>query len=269
MAGDVDDEPPQAENALRGVENELRLAMADEVGDLAAPRSLAHDVIRRHGRRVLRNRLLVAASVGAVLAGGLPAYRALAPAVPGGPVRPGVDVAVSATPLPRSGGPPPAPAPGASRSRQPNRQETNAPGQSAPASQVPRRRSGVVLGYLPAGLRRDGRCDTQRFAGRQTTACRWEGEAASGAVPGGGLGRSWVEVRVVREPGLSRADDLGFPAPRTREVRVNGEPGIAGFLPDGSRQVVWRERSGVGVYVGVSPSMADDLIKIADGVRVS
>lgn len=254
MAGDVAGEA----NELRQAENELRRAMADEVGDLAASRSLAHDVIRRHGRRVVRNRLLVAASVGMVLAGGLPLYHVLKPALPGGPVGPGVDVAVSSTPLPSPGGPPPAPGPGTSQAPPTRRQQP--PGQ-APASQAPRRRPEVLLGFVPAGLRQDGRCETRRLAGRESTRCRWSG--------GSGLNRSWIEVRVIREPGLSRADDLGFPVPRPQPVRVNGEPGTTGFLPDGSRQVVWRERSDVGVYVAVSRSLGDDLIKIADSVRVS
>lgn len=246
------------------VESELREAMAEQVSGLNAPRSLAHTVIRRHRRRVIRTRLIVAATVvGAAAAGGLPAFRALTPGRPADPAQPGV-VAGSATPLPTPGdGASPASGPGgAPRPRTPNPGDSGREQGSDAGRRTSRPGGAVRLGYLPPGLRPDGRCETSpTVAGRRTTSCRWKG--------GDGLDTSWIEVRVVRGPGVSGADDLEFPAARTEPGRVGGRPAVIGVRPDGSRQVVWTVRDGVGAYVAAGGRARDDLLKIADGLEVT
>jgi hypothetical protein len=242
------------------MESELREAMADQVSDISAPRSLADTVIRRHRRRVIRTRLIVTASVAVVAAaGGLPAYRALSPALPDDPAEPGV-VAVSATPLPSPGSTSPAPGPGGAPRSEASNSVPGGVGGSGSDHRSSRRQAGIDFRYLPAGLRPGG-CDTGEVAGRRTTTCRWTGGSA--------LDRTWVEVRVVRGTGISRAADLDFPAPRTEAAKVAGEPAVVGFRPDGSRQVVWTVRRGVGVFVAAGGSVRDDLLGIANGVKIS
>lgn len=244
------------------VENELRQAMREHVADVAAPGSLVHDVVRRHGRRVIRIRMLTAASVAAVALAALPLYNTVLPGQPHGPQQPGVGVAVSATPI-TSPPVPPTAYPGPSGDPRPLPPEPSGQGGDGPGTD---RRSGlgkeagILLGYLPAGLRHDGRCETHQFAGRQTSSCRWVG--------GGALNRSWVEVQVLREPGITTPDQFGLPAPRTEKTSIGGKAGIIGFRADGSRQVIWNDRRGVGVFVAVSADLTDDLAKIAGGVRV-
>ena len=238
------------------VENELRQAMAEHVSDVSASASLARDVRRGHRRTVRFRALGVAVAAAAVaFAAGMPAYQAFRPepvgasgVAPGGG-RPGGPALSARGPVW------PTATPSANSLTQiaprPSTVQTSPDRGSGGAGQVVRR----LLTYLPAGLRQSGSCETARGGGRETTYCRWSGSS--------GL----VELRLIRGSGFGSPSDLGFPPAVPVDVRVHGRPAIRGAGDAGS-QVSWIERPGLGVWIGVSPALNDQLMRIAEGVRV-
>jgi hypothetical protein len=238
------------------LEHELREAMAEHVAGVSAPDKLAANARRRHHRTVRVRALAVSAAAAAVvLAAGMPAYQAFRPEPVGAPARtpgsapaggPGItsQPSVHATRLPakpRSTPPEPrdtAPAPG--------RSPRGTGGHAGPS----------FLTYLPEGLRQTGRCKTARSGGRKTTACRWSG---SGGV---------IELELVRGSSLGGPADIATMPSIANPVRVHDQPALRGdWVPAGS-QVAWIERPDVGVWLGVSASLSDRLMRIAEGVRV-
>jgi hypothetical protein len=249
-------------DASGDVERELRHAMVDHVSELTASRSLAHDVLRRHRRHVIRSRVLVAASVVAFAAGMVPVYDVITYGGPGGGQSPGTGVAGTARPLsPPPSGRAPSSAPTEQPRSRPTPTSTGSASGGADSTAPERSGTGGRLGYLPAGFRPAGECAKRELAGRTTTRCRWEA--------GSGLDRRWIELRVIDAPGVSRAADLRVPLLGTEQTRVKEAPALVGLRPDGGRQVVWVPRRGLGASIaGSAGTSADELMKIANGARL-
>jgi hypothetical protein len=238
------------------LEHELREAMAEHVGGVSASETLAQDARRRHHRTVrVRTLAVCAAAAAVVLAAGMPAYQAFRPEPVGAPAR---------TP-----GGAPAGGPGLT-SQQPVQKTLPAesrttsaepPDGTAPAPARSPRRDGGLLGrsfltYLPPGLRQTGPCATTRDGNRRTTSCRWSGPAGV------------IELELVRGSALGGPADLGSMTSLASPARVHDQPALRGDLVPGGSQVAWIERPDVGVWLGVGASLNEQLMRIAEGVRV-
>ena len=240
------------------LENELRQAMAEHVTDVSASRTRAADAKRRHHRTVRRRTAIAVGAAGVVVAGVVmvpAAYQSFRPQTVGadGKKDGGHSGQTTATP-------PPAPA-------LTPRPHSGAPG-SGPKGSLhspkPKRSPGVqlpglgtvtsVLGYLPAGIGPDKTCHTDHVGSKQTTSCRWSGSGG------------WVEVRLVHDGALKSPSDLGLAPPMAEKLKIHGHPALLSRLPS---QVMWVERPGLGIWVGVSPSLSDSLSRVADGVNVT
>jgi hypothetical protein len=240
------------------LENELRQAMAERVTEVSASRTLAHEARRRHHRTVRRRTAVAMTAAGLVVAVAvIPTYQSFRPQTVGADGSGGRDHGHHST-----GSPSPSPSPlEGDRSTAPTADRTGShspePPPQHPAS--PRGHdSGLpkaLLGYLPPGIDPGKTCDTQHVGSRETTTCRWTGSAG------------WIEVRLVRDRGLSGPADMGFAPPMSSHDLVHGHPALRGDAPAVPRQIMWIERSGLGVWVGVSPALSDRLMRIAEGVH--
>jgi hypothetical protein len=245
------------------LENELRRAMAEHVTEVSASRTLAHDARRRHHRTVRRRTAVAMTAAGLVVAvAAIPAYQSFRPATvgadgPGGRHH-GTHAVVSPTPSPSVSPPhsgrPVTPAPGTAGSRPPGTTRSRHP--ASPHGSifaVPTK----LLGYLPAGIDPAKTCHTQQMGSRATTTCRWTGTAG------------WIEVRLVRDHGLSGPADLGFAPPMASQSQVHGHSALRGDGPAVPSQLMWIEHDGLGVWVGVSPSLSGRLVRVAEGVHAT
>ena len=246
------------EGMTMDLENELREAMAEHVADVSAPDSLAAAARRGHHRTVRVRALTVTAVAAAVVAvAAMPAYQAFRPEPVGAP-----DRAPSGTPA------------GSKAPSAPRPVEAPATPSAPPRIAPPAGRSGTLrppaapgshghrgvtslLTYLPTGLRQIVPCVTTKAPDRQTTSCRWTGTS--------GL----VEVRLVRGASLAGPSDLGSVPPISSPTRVHHRPAIRGEWPNVGSQVSWIERPGLGVWVGVGQTLNDQLMRVAEGVRVT
>jgi hypothetical protein len=113
-----------------------------------------------------------------------------------------------------------------------------------------------LLGYLPQGLTAKP-CETGHVGSKETTTCRWTGSGG------------WVEVRLVRDSGLAAPADLGLAPPMATQSTVHQHPALRAVGPAIPSQVMWIERHGLGVWVGVSPSLSDRLTRVANSVNVT
>jgi hypothetical protein len=239
------------------LENELRQAMAEHVTEVSAPRSLAAEARRRHHRTVRRRTTLAVGAAGLVVAGVVmvPAYQSFHPRPVGADGQGGTKHGARTTGTPPPASPVPSPKP-----------HTASPGSGSKGSQHPpaskHPSSGHVpgvgaltspLGYLPVGIGPGKTCDTDHVGAKETTSCRWSG-------PGG-----WVEVRLVRSGALRDPADLGLAPPMAKRSQIHDHPALVSRLPS---QVMWIERPGLGVWVGVSPSLNGSLMRVAEGVNV-
>ncbi|MEU6038958.1 hypothetical protein ABZ801_26455 [Actinomadura sp. NPDC047616] len=251
------------------LESELRTAMAEHTAGTSAPPSLAAVVRRRHRRRVVRIRVTVGAAVAAAVAAFVvtPAYNSMTHVDPAGMRETPAGSPTAASPdrpvpppapgLPAS--PPSAERPGAGASGKPEADRPPAPAHRDEPGGAPgpvRRPDWVT--YLPPGLNVDRPCAERGGGGDRTTTCRWSG------------GSGWVEIRVVRGTGLSGPEDLGGDgAPSMpRHTSVHGVRAVVSDRPDSGRQVAWMARPGVGVVVAAGGSARDQLMRVAEGVRV-
>jgi hypothetical protein len=231
--------------------------MADHVDGVSAPDSLAADAQRGYRKKVrVRMAVVSAAALAVVFAAGMPAYHAFRPEPVG---------AEKSTPRQAPAG---APAP---PTRKPV-EETGSPSlgrratpivppaEAAPASPGRKGHGGVgirsLLTYLPPGMRPSGSCTSSHAGSRTITICRWTG---SGKL---------IELRLVRGHAFGGPADLGYMPPVATMVRVHDQPAIRGDWPDYGSQVSWVERPDIGVWVGVGPTLDDQLMRIAEGVRV-
>jgi hypothetical protein len=238
------------------LESELRQAMAEHVTAMSAPETLARDAQRRHHRTVRRRTTLAmtAAGVAVVAVAAIPAYQSFRPETvgvngPGGRNH-AATAPVSSSPSGqrldgRSAAPAPRP-PGPSPS---GRKTHGVAGSHAPLEGALK----ALLDYLPPGIDPQHTCSTDRRGPRETTTCRWTGSAG------------WIEVRLVRDSGLSGPADLGFASGVVRHVRVHGHAALLAAVPS---QVMWIEHGGLGVCVQVSAGLTKHLTTIADGLRV-
>lgn len=240
------------------LENELRQAMAEHVTEVSAPRTLASEAKRRHHRTVRRRTAFAVGAAGVVVGVAMiPAYQSFRPQTVGADGQGGskhgqrATGTLSAAPSPtvdaRSGSPKTG-SNGAHPSAKPK--HPSSPRGSALAM------AKAVLGYLPQGLTAKP-CETDHAGSKGTTICRWTG-------PGG-----WVEVRLVRDSGLADPTDLGLAPPMATQSKVHDHPALRAVGPAIPSQVMWIERHGLGVWVGVSPSLSDRLTRVANGVNVT
>ncbi|MDN3359518.1 hypothetical protein [Actinomadura sp. DC4] len=240
------------------LENELRQAMAEHVTEVSAPRSLASDAKRRHHRTV-RRRTALAVGVAGVAVGVamVPAYQSFRPQTVGadgqggGKHGGGVTGSLPATPAPsvtpRSGSPK-----AGSNGAHPPAKPRHSPSPRGSGLAMAER----LLGYLPQGLTAKP-CETDHVGSKETTVCRWTGSGG------------WIEVRLVRGGGLTAPTDLGLTPPMAKQSTVHDHPALRSAGPPIPSQVMWIERHGLGVWVSVSPSLGDRLLRVADGVNVS
>lgn len=234
------------------LENELRQAMADDVEDVSAPRSLASDVRRRHRRRVRRRGVAVGAAAGIVaVVAAVPTFQAIHPREVGAhspdPHHTGPGTA-STRQLPAS---PPDRSPKPSDTPETPHHPARPPATSHTSAHSTPPRS--WLSYLPTGIRPDASCHTQHATAKSTTTCRWTGPAG------------WIELRLVHADGLTGPSDLGFTPPMPTSSRVHGHPALRSAIP---ATVMWAERKGVGVWIGVAPSLSSTLLHIAEGAHI-
>jgi hypothetical protein len=239
------------------LENELRQAMAEHVTEVSAPLTLAAEAKRRHHRTVRRRTAIAVGAAGLVVVGVamVPAYQSFRPQTVGADGKGGGGHGGRTTAMP-----PPVPTPTPKlRSGSPGsgpKDSHHSPKPKHPSSaQLPG--LGTVtslLGYLPTGISQDRTCHTDHAGSRQTTSCQWSGSGG------------WVEVRLVRDSGLKTPSDLGLAAPVVKKTQIHGHPALLSELPS---QVVWIERPGLGVWVGVSPSLSDSIARVAEGVNVT
>lgn len=247
------------------LEDELRQAMAEHVTGVSAPRTLAHDARRRHQRTVRRRTTFAVAAAGIVVAiAVVPTYQAVHPQQPVGNTGPvgrrtgGGDHGGAAgivTPAPSSSQRGISATPSATRSgtARPEAKPSSRHPSSGTLGTVP----GTVkalLGYLPTGIDPDETCQDQHAGQRRTTTCRWTGPAG------------WIEVRLVRDDSLTGPADMGFAPPMAEHAQVHGHAALRGTAT--FAQVMWIERKGLGVWVGVGPGLTAKLMRVAEGVEV-
>jgi hypothetical protein len=235
------------------LENELRQAMAEHVTEVSAPGTLASEAKRRHHRTVRRRTALAVGAAGLVVVGVamVPAYQSFRPQTVGADGKGGKKHGGQTTGTPPAASPVPTPMP---HSASPSGSK------GSPHSQ-PKHPSGplgaglgtvkALLGYVPAGISPKRTCHSD---GQDMTTCRWSGSGG------------WVEVRLVRGGGLKVPADLGLAPPTATDFKVHGHPALLNQLPS---QVMWIERPGLGVWVGVSPSLSGSLGRVANGVNVT
>jgi hypothetical protein len=244
------------------LEKELRQAMADHVAEASAPASLVTDVRRRHRRRVVRIRTTLGVAATAVVAVAItPTYHAIT--IGAAPVgAPETTNGMSRTPAPPAA-PQPIP-PGTPDPR--TLSGTAGPGATGRPSAVPPSHRGELpahlpvsvrkwVTYLPPGLRPSGPCQDERTSSRQTTTCRWKGAAGT------------VEVHLIHGAGLGRPEDLSAVPPMPTYTSVHGRRAITAPWGGTGGQILWIERQGLGVFVGVDAPLRGELNRIADGVR--
>jgi hypothetical protein len=243
------------------LENELRQAMADHVTEMSAPRTLAADAKRRHHRTVRRRAAFAVGAAGVVAAVAMiPAYQSFRPETvgadgPGGQQHrqqttgTGTRSASSAPTTPSVLSSPSAGSNGAHSSGTP---KPSADVRSSASSTAK-----ALLGYLPPGIDPAKTCQTAHTGSKETTTCRWTGSGG------------WVEVRLVRDSGLKVPSDLGLAPPTSKRIHLGGRSALRSVGPAITSQVMWIQRHGLGVWVGVSPSLNSSLIRVAESVSVS
>lgn len=235
------------------LEDELRLAMAEQVRDVEAPLSLAAEVRRGYHRRVRRRRVISIAALFGGLIVAVPAYSAIAPHHPKNGVRPRDHWARSAGPTPSAVDTGPVPRP---KGRgMPRRPEGPSRSSARSASAGPQTILGVILGYAPVGIRLDGSCPNDL---RPMLTCRWNG--ADGQA---------IDITVVRSPVLLVPADLHVSVPVPRLIQVHGQQAILGDVLSGGSEVIWIERRGVGVIVSVTSTLRGNLTQIAEGLHIA
>ena len=247
------------EGMTMDLENELRQAMAEHVADVSAPESLAAEARRGHHRTVRVRVLTVSAVAAAVLAiAAMPTYHAFRPEPVGAPghAPSGTPAGGVAPSVPRPVEAPATPSAPAQATAPAARQGTAHP-PAASSSHGGGRGGHSLLTYLPSGLRQLGSCSTTKATDRQVTSCRWSG---SGAL---------IEVKLIRGPSFAGPSDIGYLPPISIPARVHDQPAIRGEWHDVGSQVSWVERPGLGVWVGVDRTLNDQLMRIAEGVRVT
>jgi hypothetical protein len=240
------------------LENELRQAMAEHVTEVSAPRTLASEAKRRHHRTV-RRRTAFAVGAAGVVAGVamIPAYQSFRPQTVGADGPGGSKHGQHATGTPSA-----APSPTVdARSSTPKPGSNGEHPSAKPKHPSSPRGSGLamakaLLGYLPQGLTAKP-CETDHVGSKETTICRWTGSGG------------WVEVRLVRDRRLIVPGDLGLAPPMAKQSKVHDHPALRAVGPAIPSQVMWIERHGLGVWVGVSPSLSDRLTRVANGVSVT
>jgi hypothetical protein len=241
------------------LENELRQAMAEHVTEMSAPRTLAADAKRRHHRTVRRRTALAVGAAGVVAAVAMiPAYQSFRPQTVGADGPGGQKHRQQTT-----GTLPVSPAPTTpSLSSSPSAGSNGAHSSGTPKRSGGSRGSGssavkALLGYLPPGIGPTKTCQTAHTGSKETTTCRWTGSGG------------WVEVRLVRDSGLKVPSDLGLAPPMSQPIHLRDHSALRSVGPAITSQVMWIQRHGLGVWVGVSPSLSDSLIRVAEGVSVS
>jgi hypothetical protein len=246
------------------LEDELRQAMAEHVTGVSAPGTLAGEARRRHQRTVRRRATVAVAAAGVVVAiAVIPTYQAIRPqpvSAPGPEGRKGGgDGATTVTSA--------APSPSTARS---DTSTSPSAGPSGPARSGtrPSRHPGTgthgtlpqvakaLLRYLPAGIEPGETCNDANTGARHVTTCRWTGPAGS------------IEVRLVHDDKLRGPADMGFSPTAAQHAKVHGHAALRGAAGTTFGQVMWIERSGLGVWVGVSPTLGAQLMRVADGVQV-
>ncbi|MCO5994647.1 hypothetical protein [Actinoallomurus rhizosphaericola] len=247
------------------LEDELRQAMADHVTGVSAPRTLAHEARRRHQRTVRRRATIAVAAAGVVVAiAVIPTYQAIRPqpvSAPGPEGRHagtgGTTTAGSAAPSPstaRSNGST-APSVSPSAKTHAGTRPSRHPGTGSPRGTAPDVVK-ALLAYLPDGIDPHDTCHTGETGARRTTTCRWTGPAG------------WIEVRLVRDDSLKGPGDMGFTPASAQHAEVHGHAALRAAASATFGQVMWIERSGLGVWVGVSPTLGTRLMRVAEGVQV-
>jgi hypothetical protein len=240
------------------LENELRQAMAEHVTEVSASRTLASDAKRRHHRTVRRRTAFAVGAAGIVVGiAMIPAYQSFRPQTVGADGQGGGKHGQRATGTPSA-----VPSPTVdARSGTPNAGSNGAHPSGKPKHPSNPRGSGLamakaLLGYLPQGLTPKP-CETDHTGSKETTTCRWAGSGG------------WVEVRLVHDSGLMDPTDLGLAPPMAKQSTVHHQPALSAGGPAIPSQVMWIERHGLGVWVGVSPSLSDRLTRVANGVNVT
>jgi hypothetical protein len=246
------------------LENELRQAMAEHVTGVSAPGTLAGEARHRHQRTVRRRATIAVAAAGVVVAiAVIPTYQAIRtqPVSAPGPAGRhtgggGATTATPALPSPsaspgiRSAAPSTSPSAPVHSGTKPSRHPSTGTHVAVPGSVK------ALLGYLPAGIDPGESCQSGHTGARRTTTCRWTGPAG------------WIEVRLVRDDALKGPADMGFAPPVTEHAKVHGHAALRAAGGAAFGQVMWIERSGLGVWVGVAPTLGTQLMRVAEGVRI-
>ncbi|GLY76578.1 hypothetical protein [Actinoallomurus iriomotensis] len=241
------------------LEDELRQAMADHVTELSAPGDLAAGAKRRHHRTVRRRAAFAVGAAGVIVAAGMiPAYNTIHPQTVGADGPEGrkqgqqTTRTLSTSPTPSTDAPSSSPGAGPKGSHpagRPTRQsdDTRNPGLGTVKA---------LLTYLPHGLTAKP-CTTEHTGTKDTKTCRWSGSSG------------WIEVRLVHGKGLKSPSDLKLAPVVAKAFRVHGHQGLRADGPALPNQIMWIERQGLGVWVGVSPSLGGSMTRIAEGVNVT
>ena len=241
------------------LENELRQAMAEHVTEMSAPRTLAAEAKRRHHRTVRRRTAFAVGAAGVVAAVALiPAYQSIRPQTVGADgsegqkhrQQPAGTLPVS--PAPTTPSPSSSPSAGSNGSHSSGKSKRSAPPQGPGSAAVK-----ALLGYLPPGIGPAKTCQIAHTGANETTTCRWTGSGG------------WVEVRLVHDSGLKVPSDLGLAPSMSKQVRLHDRSALRSVGPTITSQVMWIQRHGLGVWVGVSPSLNNSLIRVAESVSVS
>ena len=231
------------------LENELRQAMAEHVTEVSAPRDARAEARAppsphgappdgvRHRRRPV---VVVAVAV-------IPAYQSFRPQTVGadGPGRARSTASTPPAPLPATPSPTDRAPARARRLRipkgsHPARRSRQHPSRLARAGP---RHAKALLGYLPPGI------DPRRPARPEDVGARRPRPAAGPAPADGSRCASCATA------GCSGPADLGLAPPMAKQSKVHGHPALRGDGPAIPSQVMWIERGGLGVWVGVSPSL--------------
>ncbi len=213
------------------VERELRAAMAEHTREVSAPSSMVEKVRRRHRRHVVRARAAGAVALVAVVALGLPVYRAAV--------------------------------------REPSTGQVASPPSATETTR--QRTLGVIGGvrvtYLPPEVRADGRRwpeeDNSYPAGSGDRGCTWD---TARHVDG-----PQVQIAVFRGVGdLAELRERTSVGGDPHMTRVRGRPAVAGDRADSEipgREVMWVERPGLGLHVIVTNGLEDQLDEIVNGLE--